>query len=61
MLSGRKIMIRLFAAAMLLASVAVPALACDWNKSASTDAKSSTVASQPASDHAAQPSADKPS
>ena len=42
-------MIRLFAAAMLLASVAVPALACDWNKSASTDAKSSTVASQPAS------------
>jgi hypothetical protein len=46
-------MIRLFAAALLLAAAAVPALACDYHKSVSTDNGPSTVASQPATDHAA--------
>ncbi len=54
-------MIRLFAAALLLTALAAPAFACDWNKSASTDAKQSTVASQPASDQSAQPSHGKAS
>ncbi len=45
-------MIRLLTAALILAS-AVPALACDYNKSASTAPQSRTVASQPANGHAA--------
>ena len=44
-------MTRLFAAALLLSAVAMPAFACEWNKSASSDVKSSTVASQPSGDH----------
>ena len=48
-------MTRLLAAAMLLTVAALPAFACDWNKSASTDSRSSAVASQTANDHAAPP------
>ncbi len=50
-------MTRLFAAAILLATLAAPAIACEYNKSASTDTKPSTVASQPADDHPAPPPA----
>jgi hypothetical protein len=50
-------MTRVFAAAILLASLAVPAMACDWNKSASDDSKPSTVASQPSNDRQAPPPA----
>ncbi len=46
-------MTRLLAAALLLTVAAAPAFACDWNKSASTDTQSRTVASQPTDDHAA--------
>jgi hypothetical protein len=45
-------MIRLLAAALLFAGVAVPAFACDYNKSVSTETDQSTVASQPGGDHA---------
>ena len=48
-------MTRLLAAAMLLTVVAVPAFACDWNKSVSTDTKSRAVASQSTDNHAAPP------
>jgi hypothetical protein len=48
-------MTRLIAAAALLSVVAMPAFACEWNKSASTDTRSSTVASQPSDDHSAPP------
>jgi hypothetical protein len=54
-------MTRLFAAALLLSVIAVPAFACEYNKSAETDGKTSTVASQPASDHAGQQKTDKAS
>jgi len=46
-------MTRLFAAALLLSAVAIPAFACEWNKSASTDSQSSTVASQSSGNHTA--------
>lgn len=46
-------MTRLFAAALLLSAVAMPAFACEWNKSASTDSQSSTVASQSSGTHTA--------
>ncbi len=48
-------MTSLLAATMLLTVAALPAFACDWNKSASTNNRSSTVASQTANDHAAAP------
>lgn len=48
-------MTRLLTAAMLLTLAAVPALACEWNKSAATDAKPSTVASQPTDDQGTPP------
>ena len=49
-------MIRWLAAALLLAVTAAPAFACEWhNHSASNDAKSSTVASQPSNDQGATP------
>jgi hypothetical protein len=54
-------MTRLFAAAMLLTALAAPAFACEWNKSAASDQKSSTVASQPADEHSAPPASDKAS
>jgi hypothetical protein len=54
-------MTRLFAAAMLLSVVAVPAFACEYNKSAETNGKTSTVASQPSNDHAGQQKTDKAS
>jgi hypothetical protein len=41
-------MIRLLAAALLLAAATAPAFACPWNQSVSTDTQPSTVASQPA-------------
>ncbi len=47
-------MTRLLAAALLLGLAAAPAFACEWNKSAESDGKTSTVASQPA-DQSAQP------
>ena len=48
MIAGERNMIRLLAAAVLLMSVAAPAVACDWmNQSASTATQPSTVASQP--------------
>jgi hypothetical protein len=50
-------MTRLFAAALLLTAVATPVFACDWNKSAASDSKPSTVASQPADSHSATPPA----
>jgi hypothetical protein len=43
-------MTRLLAAAVLLATAAAPAFACDLEKSVSTDTQKRTVASQPA-DH----------
>jgi hypothetical protein len=49
-------MARLLAAAVLLTVAAAPAFACDWQKSASTDAQKRTVASQPAYDHSTPPS-----
>jgi hypothetical protein len=55
--AGERHMTRLFAAAILLATLAAPAIACEYNKSASTDTKPSTVASQPADDHPAPPPA----
>jgi hypothetical protein len=54
-------MTRIFAAAMLLSVVALPALACEYNKSADTGGKQSTVASQPSNDQSGQQKADKPS
>ncbi len=51
-------MTRLFAAAVLLSIAAMPAFACEWNKSAASDTHTSTVASQPSDDHAATPPAD---
>ncbi len=54
-------MVRLFAAALLLSVIAVPAFACEYNKSAETDGKTSTVASQPASDQSGQARKDKAS
>jgi hypothetical protein len=48
-------MTRLLIAAALLGFAAAPAFACDWNSAASTDTKSSTVASQPATDTATPP------
>ena len=48
-------MIRLLAAALLLSAVAMPAFACDWNKSAATDNRSSTVAAQPTDDQTTPP------
>jgi hypothetical protein len=38
-------MTRLIAAVVLLIATAAPVLACDWNKSASTDSHSTTAAS----------------
>ena len=40
-----KMMVRLIAAAALIAAITAPALACEWNKSAGADSQS-TVASQ---------------
>nr|WP_294523397.1 hypothetical protein [uncultured Rhodopila sp.] len=48
-------MTRLLAAAVLLAVAAAPAIACDYQKSVSTDAQKRAVASQPA-DHSTAPS-----
>jgi hypothetical protein len=59
--SGDRTMVRLFAAALLLSVIAVPAFACEYNKSAETDGKTSTVASQPASDQSGQARKDKAS
>ena len=57
MSAGEHKMIRLLAAAMLLAATAVaPAFACELNKTVSTDTKSNTLASQSADDHAPPPS-----
>jgi len=50
-------MTRLFAAALVFSVAAMPAFACEWNKSAAADTRSSTVASQPSNDHAATPPA----
>jgi hypothetical protein len=50
-------MTRLLATAVLFSVIAMPVFACEWNKSAATDNQSSTVASQPADDHAATPPA----
>jgi len=50
-------MIRLLTAAVLLCAAAAPAFACPWANSASTDTQPSTVASQPADDHATPPPA----
>ena len=41
-------MSRLLNAALLLTVAAAPTLACDWQKSVSTDTQKRTVASQPA-------------
>jgi hypothetical protein len=43
-------MTRLLAAAVLLTTAAMPAFACDYEKSVSTDTQKRSVASQPA-DH----------
>jgi hypothetical protein len=59
--SGDRTMTRLFAAALLLSVIAVPAFACEYNKSAETTGKTSTVASQPSNDHAGQQKTDKAS
>jgi hypothetical protein len=48
-------MTRLLIAAALLMSVTAPAFACGFNSEASTDAKSNTVASQPATDQSTPP------
>jgi hypothetical protein len=50
-------MTRLMAAAMLLIAATMPAFACDWMKSVSTDSQSSTVASQPANGQQTPPPA----
>ncbi len=50
-------MTRLFAAAVLFSIAAMPAFACEWNKSAASDPHTSTVASQPSNDRAATPPA----
>ncbi len=47
-------MIRLSAAALLLILTAMPAFACEYNQSASTDTQSRTATSQPANGHATQ-------
>jgi hypothetical protein len=52
-------MTRLIAAALLFVASAAPALACDWNKSVSTDTPS-TVASQPAAGTTTPPAAPAP-
>jgi hypothetical protein len=44
-------MTRLFAALMFLTAAAVPAFACELQKSVSTDLQKRTVASQPANNH----------
>jgi hypothetical protein len=59
--SGDRSMTRLFAAALLLSAIAVPAFACEYNKSAETTGKTSTVASQPSNDQSAPQKADKAS
>jgi hypothetical protein len=61
--AGDRNMIRLFAAALLLSVAAMPAFACEWNKSAASDTHTSTVASQPSSDDraATPPANDKAS
>lgn len=46
-------MTRLLAATVFLALAAAPAFACEWQKSASADTQTRTVASQPADDHSA--------
>jgi hypothetical protein len=48
-------MTRLLAATVFLALAAAPAFACQWQKSASTESQTRTVASQPADDHSAPP------
>lgn len=48
-------MTRVLAAATLLTIAAMPAVACGLTKSVSTDAKSSTVASQSNVNHATTP------
>ena len=48
-------MIRFIAAGMLLIAATMPAFACEWNKTVSTDTRSSTIASQPANDQAPPP------
>jgi hypothetical protein len=45
-------MTRFLAAAVLLTALTVPAVACEWNKSASTGTQSNAVASRAAGDHA---------
>ena len=54
-------MTRLLAAALLLIATAVPAFACSWNQSASTDSQSKTAASQPADNHQPPPAGRTPS
>jgi hypothetical protein len=49
-------MTRLLAASLFLAAVAVPAFACELQKSVSTDTHARTAASQPAGNHATPPS-----
>jgi hypothetical protein len=53
--AGERNMTRLLAAAVLLSVAAMPAFACEWNKSAASDTHTSTVASQPSDDRAATP------
>jgi hypothetical protein len=48
-------MTRLLTAAVLLSLATAPAFACDWNSSASTDTKPSTVAAQPDADQTTPP------
>jgi hypothetical protein len=48
-------MTRLIAAALLLCLAALPAVACEWNRAASTESRQNTAASQPTDDHAAPP------
>jgi hypothetical protein len=48
-------MTRLLAAAALFIAASVPAVACTWDQSASTDPQSSTVASQPTNDQSSPP------
>ena len=50
-------MTRLSAAAALLAMAAAPAIACDFQKSVSTDMQKRSVASQPANHSTPTPSA----
>jgi hypothetical protein len=51
---GDRTMTRLLAAALFLALAAAPAFACPW-QSVTTDAKPSTVASQPTDDQTPPP------